>query len=359
MPIAGDGPNNPATRQAPRQNVTQPLTQTAAAERLVALMAKANKRPDEDATLPDEQEAEAEVEPEVEEEAEVVEETEVEAEAEEQPEAEEPEVEDEAEQTTEETEEEDPVVFEDDDGTPVTLSRARKERLMQKDYTQKTQAVAEQRKTLDAAIEQARKARADYAQGLETLKKAVAKSKPKEPDWEKLQLENPDRYPIVWAQWQQIKEQERLVEEEAEALAEAEAEEQQEKFQEFVAAEHRAVLQAIPEWQDEAKQRTEKQALLAYAKSKGFTQNELNLFTMSKLLLLLRTAMKAERKPAPKGPAKIVKGNRVATPGNTGSRPRQSPKGDALKATREQLRKSGHRDDAVRHIQNVLMQQKG
>jgi len=253
-----------------------------------------------------------------------------------------------------ETGPEDEVVFNLDDGSPVTRAEAKRGHLRQKDYTRKTQETAELRKTLETEIEGQRNARTNYAQGLEEVKKAIQRVIPQEPNWDQLQRENPERYPIVWAQWHQLQEELKAMDSEAAELSTAAERDQLLQLEKFVKDEAQKLNESIPEWSDTKKQRTERQALLAYARSRGFSEQELNLFSMSKLMLLLRTAMKAEQKPQPKPGVPATAARPKVKPVAPGPNRLPAQKKDALNETRTTLKRTGRVDDAIRHVQQLL-----
>lgn len=159
------------------------------------------------------------------------------------------------------------------------------------DYTRKTQKLAEDRKAAEAELASVRAERAQYATTLGKLEEFLTSSTPQEPDWVALQRENPDQFPIEFAAWQVRKRQLDDVRAEKKAAEEKVLADRIAAMEQTMATEQARLLEAIPEWNDESKAKTEKVALVAFAKDQGFTAQELAGIYDHRVLVLLRKAM--------------------------------------------------------------------
>lgn len=118
---------------------------------------------------------------------------------------------------------------------------------------------------------------------------------------------------------------------------------QQARMQSYLEEEREKLLDAIPEWKDDAVASNEKRELIEFAKSAGYTDEEIAMVTDHRVLVLLRKAMlhdKAQKK-RPVAERKIQK-VRSATPGPGNKR--QPSKGERA---RQRLAKTGRVEDAA------------
>ncbi len=151
----------------------------------------------------------------------------------------------------------------------------------QSDYTRKTKAAAELRTTLDREIQETsaeRKAlagvRAEYQERLSKLDEALRESQG-EPDWDALQQADPIEFATQYAKWQVKQQQRQAVLEEQARVRAAHEESLNADTARLVERETQKLLDAIPEWKDEAKARSDGARIRQYAESLGFTVQDL------------------------------------------------------------------------------------
>jgi len=210
------------------------------------------------------------------------------------------------------------------------------------DYTRKTQALAEERKAFEPERESVRAERQRLAARLKDLEEAL---KPPSVDWDAIQREHPDQFPTLWANYQRLEsERQRVAHERAEADAKARAD-QEAVIRDQMAKQRELLLAAVPEWRDAEKAKAETAALVSYAKSKGFTDEELHV-TDHRLLLLLRDAAlgASVRKAKPAATRAVESKIRPAKPGATAA---AKPKVDPTEALVSRFQKSGSVKDAA------------
>ena len=224
---------------------------------------------------------------------EVQEEVEIEAESE----AIEPEL-TESEETEEVTEQESsedkyyPIKLDGED-MEITLDEALQGYQRQSDYTKKTQILANERKQVEAEKEALSRQREQYKQNVDRLIQEQQSQQPDETDWDKLYEEDP-------LQWMKQKEDVRSkkekmfeLQQEQFRLQQQQAQEQQAQMQEYLTQQQQALVDTIPEWKDPEVMAKEKSEIRNYAKSIGYSDQELSQIYDSRAVFALRAGMKA------------------------------------------------------------------
>lgn len=179
------------------------------------------------------------------------------------------------------------------DGTEedIPVSELVKGYFRQKDYTRKTQAVAEERRQVHGERQEVSAMRVQYARGLEQLQDAIKQATPQEPDWEALKRTDPIGYAEQWADWQRQQVLVQQIEQERQAVLEQEQHEREAHRREVVKAGQQWLLQQIPEWKDEKKARADRAEMKAFAMKVGFSAEELKAVDDPRAVLLIRQAM--------------------------------------------------------------------
>jgi hypothetical protein len=222
------------------------------------------------------------------------------------------------------------------------------------DYTQKTQALAEQRKAIEAekaAVEQAKSLRDQYAQRLELIEKVLSEQNKTE-DIEHLKDTDPIGYAVKVAELSQREKQLTAVQAERSRLAQQQQAEYQQKLQEVLAQEAEKVAQAIPEWNSEKGEDVRKD-IRTYAKGLGFSDQELSQVYDSRAVLTLWKAAQYDKliSNKPEVTKKVSEAPKMMKPGTAKV---SNPESDALKAERNRLRKSGKARDAATIFERFL-----
>lgn len=188
------------------------------------------------------------------------------------------------------------------DGKPVELTKAQiaeahKSGLRQADYTQKTQALAEEKKAAAAELAKARDERNQYMQGLQKAQ-AVLESQLEDQqkiDWETLLSTDPVEYlkqqhlaQARQAQLQQTYQQRQQLE----AISQAE---HREALKAHVESEREKLVANIPEWKDEAKRKAGATELMNYLKTQGLSEQEIVSVTDHRAITQSYKAMKYDQ----------------------------------------------------------------
>lgn len=214
------------------------------------------------------------------------------------------------------------------------------------DYTRKTQKLAEERKFVESEFQQVRGEREQYAQILGQLQQKLQEFEPPEPDWNRLEVEDPTEYARQWTSHQRRQQQKFAVQAEQDRLNQLRQAEMQKQIQTVLAQETARLKEKIPEWSSPEKAKTEGKALLEYGQQLGFSEQELNTITDSRALLALHKAWKYDQMMSkrPEFQAKIKKAPRMVTPGSAGS---VSSKSGELNNAKKRLAQSGSVRDAA------------
>jgi hypothetical protein len=214
------------------------------------------------------------------------------------------------------------------------------------DYTRKTQKLAEERKFVESEFQQVRAERETYAQVLGQLQQKLQEFEPQEPDWNRLEVEDPTEYARQWTSHQRRQQQKFAVQAEQMRLNQLREVEMQKQINTVLAQETAILKEKIPEWTSPEKAKAEGKALLEYGQKLGFSEQELNTITDSRALLALHKAWKYDQMMSkrPEFQAKIKKAPKMATPGSTGS---VSSKSSDINNAKKRLAQTGSVRDAA------------
>jgi len=214
------------------------------------------------------------------------------------------------------------------------------------DYTRKTQKLAEERKFVESEFQQVRAERETYAQILGQLQQKLQEFEPQEPDWNRLEVEDPTEYARQWTSHQRRQQQKYAVQAEQMRLNQLREAEMQKQINTVLAQETAILKEKIPEWSSPEKAKAEGKALLEYGQQLGFSEQELNGITDSRALLALHKAWKYDQMMSkrPEFQAKIKKAPKMATPGSAGS---VGSKSGELNNAKKRLAQSGSVRDAA------------
>ncbi len=285
---------------------------------------------------------------------EVPEEVEVEAEDTEI-EAESEEVETEEEQPEEEEEQPDKYYRVKRDGVEyeVTLDEALAGWQRQQDYTKKTQAVAEEKKQLQADQEAAKNERLQYQQRVEHLVQQQESQKPVEPDWDQLYEADPLQWMKQKEEFRSQKERNLELQQEQFRIRQQQDYEQQEQMKTHLSQQHQELIDAIPEWQDPAVMQAEKAQIREYAQTIGYSAEEISQVYDQRAVRALRSGMIASGLSG-KGKVKlkpVAPAIRSVTPG---SAPEQPRKQTSVHKAKIRLAKTGKMSDAAEVFKQLL-----
>ena len=214
------------------------------------------------------------------------------------------------------------------------------------DYTRKTQKLAEERKLVESEFQQVRVEREQYSQVLGQLQQKLQEFEPQEPDWNRLEVEDPTEYARQWTTHQRRQQQKYAVQAEQDRLNQMRQVESQKHIQNVLAQETAILKEKIPEWSSPEKAKAEGKALMEYGQNLGFTEQELNSISDSRALLALHKAWKYDQMMSkrPEFQAKIKKAPKMVSSGSAGS---VSSKSSDINNAKKRLAQTGSVRDAA------------
>ena len=222
-----------------------------------------------------------------------------------------------------------------------------------KDYTQKSQALAEQRKAMDAErehLEHVKQERMAYAQKLKALDSFLSQQNKGE-DLEVLKETDPIGYAVKVAEQSQREKQLAVVRAEQQRIAQQQQAEQQQSLQNHLKAESEKLASVIPELATPKGDAIRKE-IREYAKSVGWSDQELASVYDHRAVLTLYKAMKFEQlqKGKPETLKKVQQAPKMLKPGTSTPNTKSSQE----KQVMQKLRQSGKVRDAAAAFERFL-----
>ena len=223
------------------------------------------------------------------------------------------------------------------------------------DYTKKTQSLAEQRKQVEAErtkIEEAAKLRDTYSQRLQVIEQMLS-AQPEE-DLTALKDSDPVGYAIKVAEKMEREKQLSAVRAEREAVQAKQAAEQQERLKAHLSQEAERLKAAIPDLADEVKGEVIRKEIRDYARSNGWTDQELSQVYDHRAVIALYRAMQFEKlqKAKPAVQKKVAEAPKALKPGVSGQKIDKDS--EIAKKLSKQLKQSGRPRDAAAIFERFL-----
>ena len=222
------------------------------------------------------------------------------------------------------------------------------------DYTKKTQNLAEQRKAVESErtkIDEAAKLRDTYAQRLQVIEQML--TQPTE-DLTALKDNDPVGYAIRVAENMEREKQLAAVRAERESVQARQVAENQERLKSHIAQEAERLRSAIPDFSDEVKGEVIRKEIRDYAKSVGWSDQELSQVYDHRAVLTLYRAMQFDKlqKSKPAVQKRVAEAPKSLAPG-VGS-PRLDKDGEMAKKLTKQLKATGRPRDAAKLFERFL-----
>ena len=238
------------------------------------------------------------------------------------------------------------------DGEKLTPQQLREGHLRHKDYTQKTQAVSEDRKALEVEQAEFTQQRQQVAQLLQQqlVDNGTELLKFKDFDWATLKEEDPEQFLVKKEELRDAQAAYQGKLNQIQGMQQHVQVEQQQAMAKFVQEEDVKLVGQIDGWDDAEKKPGVQKALLEYATAQGFEGQDLNAFADSRAMVILDKArqfdalQKAGKTVIDKKKAKGVK--RVIKSGKPVPH-KQKAASEQQKAKRSKLARSGSVDDAA------------
>ena len=222
------------------------------------------------------------------------------------------------------------------------------------DYTKKTQTLAEQRKAVEAErtkIEEAAKLRDTYAQRLQVIEQMLTQP---EEDISALKDNDPIGYAVKMAEKMEREKQLAAVRAERESVEARTRAEHQERLKAHVSQESERLRAAIPDMADDVKGEVIRKEIRDYAKSIGWTDQELSQVYDHRAVLTLYRAMQYEKlmKGKPVAQKKVAEAPKALKPG-VGNQ-KIDKDSEQVKKLTKQLKQTGRPRDAAALFERFL-----
>ena len=221
------------------------------------------------------------------------------------------------------------------------------------DYTKKSQALAEQRKAIEAErshLEYVKQERQAYAQKLQALDSFLTQQH-QGVDLEVLKETDPIGYAVAVAEQSQREKQLAVVRNEQQRIAQQQQAEQQSQLQNHLRQESEKLVSLIPELATPQGDAVRKQ-IRDYAKSVGWSDQELSSVYDSRAVMTLYKAMKYEQlqKSKPELNKKLVAAPKMMRSGTSAPQARSSQD----KQVMQRLRETGKVADAAKAFERFF-----
>lgn len=223
------------------------------------------------------------------------------------------------------------------------------------DYTRKTQQLAEQRKALEAeaqSVVQAKQLRDAYAERLQVIEQMLNAQQSGE-DLDLLKENDPIGYAVKVAEMQQSEKQMQAVRAERERIAQEQQAEYRQNMQQYLSTQAQELTRVIPEYSDPEKGEALRSDLRKFAKSVGFSDEDLSNVVDHRQVLTLYKAMQYDKlqQAKPQVTKRVSEAPKTLKSGN-GNNKTTNP--DTLKRNKQQLRQTGKVRDAARIFEQFL-----
>ena len=218
-------------------------------------------------------------------------------------------------------------------------------------WTRKSQALAAERKEFESSRDGIAQERTTLAARLQQAEELIRSQMPPEP-----KADDPE----AWIRYRQELDRLESVQRERVDLHGKMQQEEAGRRESYVASEHEKLVDAVPEWKDEAVMGADKKSLASYAiGTLGFDQEDIGQITDHRVVLLLRKAYEYDQLQSKTGSLKSkARKSKTLKPG---SRPasRKSSKASSsqkqARSRRDALRDSGSVKDAAAFIHDTVL----
>jgi hypothetical protein len=243
-------------------------------------------------------------------------------------------------------------------GEEKTIEELRSGFLRQKDYTRKTQELAESRKAVEAKDQEIERERAEYAQLLPAMAERIQQAAEQEPDWDTLYDTDPVMAAKAERQWRKEQEartaQLQAVQAEQQRMQQIAAQKQQQMQQSYLEQQRHVLPDIIPEWRDNKVAAKEATQIRDFLLNEGFTEQDVSGMSNATLVKLARKAMLYDRGETRANQVKAKPKKARTKTLKSGSRASQPKRTSAAQEAQNRARKTGRVNDAAAAIKALL-----
>ena len=221
------------------------------------------------------------------------------------------------------------------------------------DYTKKSQALAEQRKAVEAeayAVNEAMQMREQYARRLGQVQQLLQEDNGQFANLEELKENDPIQYAIKVAEQTENNKKLQLLQQEQNKLAHAQQHQVAQHQAKLVAHEASMLTEKVKEFSDPKKSEQLKGEIRNFGKSIGFTDDELAQVYDHRHVMVMQKAMEYDKlqKANPSVTKKLAKAPKMAKKGN------KVANVDVYTKQKKRLKSSGSIDDATSVFKNFI-----
>ena len=227
----------------------------------------------------------------------------------------------------------------------------------QSDYTKKSQALSEERRSFEQDRDAVLLERQQYAQLLGALQQQLNGMDEPAPDFDRLYDEDPIEATRLERQWQQrqsAKQQKmQAIQLEQQRVQEANRQYQMQTMQQILQEEVQRLPEVIPEWRNDEVAAREREELREYLINSGVAEEELQALVRANHIKVLRKAMLYDKgQKRVQRAAKDGRRSKTVRPGS--SQAQSKPGSRRQKSARQRLARSGRLDDAANLLESML-----
>jgi hypothetical protein len=237
----------------------------------------------------------------------------------------------------------------------VTLDELIKSYQLGTDYTKKSQAVAEERKAVEAerhAVQEAKALRDQYAQQLGIIEQML--NQPQETEnLDYLKETDPIGYAVKVAELSQKEKQLAQVRAQREMISQQQEYDRQQQMRQMIATESEKLVAVLPEFADPSKGEVIRKDIRTYGKQMGFSDDELANVFDSRAVLTLYKAMQYDKLQSAKPgiTKKVSEAPKAIKPGV--SKPRDS-NSEEIRKLKSRAKSTGSVKDAANVFERFL-----
>lgn len=237
----------------------------------------------------------------------------------------------------------------------VTLDELIKSYQLGTDYTKKSQAVAEERKAVEAerhAVQEAKALRDQYAQQLGIIEQMLNQPQQTE-DLDYLKETDPIGYAVKVAELSQKEKQLAQVRAQREMISQQQEYDRQQQMRQMIATESEKLVSVLPEFADPSKGEVIRKDIRTYGKQMGFSDEELANVFDSRAVLTLYKAMQYDKLQSAKPgiTKKVSEAPKAIKPGV--SKPRDS-NSEEIRKLKSRAKSTGSVKDAANVFERFL-----
>jgi len=237
----------------------------------------------------------------------------------------------------------------------VTLNELIKSYQLGTDYTRKSQAVAEERKAVEAerhAVQEAKQMRDSYAERLQLIEQMLSQPQQEE-NLEYLKETDPIGYAVKVAEMSQKEKQLMQVRVERERISQQQEYDRQQQLRAKIGEESQKLVAALPEFADPVKGEAIRKDVRTYGKQAGFSDDELANVYDSRAVLTLWKAMQFDKLQASK-PGITKRVNEAPKTMKSGVTMPRDSNSEELKKLKARAKQSGRVADAAAAFERFL-----